>query len=79
MSMLNHLVAVEVSKTPVAYFTKEANPRLAKRPLKTNGRLANRLSTRPLEPIWISLDKWINNFILHIIMDVITYQCWDQS
>ena len=27
---------------PVASFTKEANPRLAKRPLKTNGRLANR-------------------------------------
>ena len=25
----------------VAYFTKEVNPRLAKRPLKTNGRLAN--------------------------------------
>ena len=28
--------------TPVASFTKEVNPRLAKRPLKTNGRLANR-------------------------------------
>ena len=27
---------------PVAPVTKEANPRLAKRPLKTNGRLANR-------------------------------------
>ena len=27
---------------PVAYFTKEVKPRLAKRPLKTNGRLANR-------------------------------------
>ena len=26
----------------VAFFTKEVNPRLAKRPLKTNGRLANR-------------------------------------
>ena len=26
---------------PVASFTKEVNPRLAKRPLKTNGRLAN--------------------------------------
>ena len=26
---------------PVASFTKEINPRLAKRPLKTNGRLAN--------------------------------------
>ena len=28
--------------TPVASFTKVVNPRLAKRPLKTNGRLANR-------------------------------------
>ena len=28
--------------TPVASFTKEVNPRLAKCPLKTNGRLANR-------------------------------------
>ena len=26
----------------MASFTKEVNPRLAKRPLKTNGRLANR-------------------------------------
>ena len=26
----------------VVTFTKEVNPRLAKRPLKTNGRLANR-------------------------------------
>ena len=26
----------------VASFTKEVNPRLAKRPLKTNGHLANR-------------------------------------
>ena len=30
---------------PVASFTKEVNPQLAKRPLKTNGRLANRLLT----------------------------------
>ena len=29
----------------VAPFTMEVNPRLAKRPLKTNGRLANRGST----------------------------------
>ena len=28
--------------TTVGSFTKEVNPRLAKRPLKTNGRLANR-------------------------------------
>ena len=31
--------------TPVASFTKEVNPRLAKRPLKTVGRLANRRLT----------------------------------
>ena len=31
--------------TSVASFTKEVNPRLAKRPLKTNGRLANRWLT----------------------------------
>ena len=30
---------------PVACFTKEVNPRLAKRPLVSNGRLANRGST----------------------------------
>ena len=30
-----------VKGTPVASFTKEVNPRLAKRPLETNGRLAN--------------------------------------
>ena len=29
------------SLSPVASFTKEVNPRLAKHPLKTNGRLAN--------------------------------------
>ena len=30
-----------ILQTPVASFTKEVNPWLAKRPLKTNGRLAN--------------------------------------
>ena len=28
--------------TPVVFFAKEVNPRLPKRPWKTNGRLANR-------------------------------------
>ena len=32
----------ETRKTPVTSFAKEFNPRLAKRPLKTNGRLAKR-------------------------------------
>ena len=32
-------------QTPVASFTEEINPQLAKRPLKINGRLANRRST----------------------------------
>ena len=31
-----------ICTTPVASFTKEVNPRLAKRPLVFNGRLANR-------------------------------------
>ena len=29
------------TEPPMAHFAKEVNPRLAKRPLKTNGRLAN--------------------------------------
>ena len=44
-----HYVGIELTmfwlrqhhQLPVASFTKEVNPRLAKRPLKTNGRLAN--------------------------------------
>ena len=41
----------------VASFTKEGNPRLAKRTLKTNGRLANRGLT-PLESLLLT---WINS------------------
>ena len=37
---LNHLVSWGTGSS-VACFTKEVNPQLAKRPLKTNGRLAN--------------------------------------
>ena len=33
---------VLICEPPVASFSKENNPRLAKRPVKTNGRLANR-------------------------------------
>ena len=33
--------SVELLGTPVVSFTNKVNPRLAKRPLKTNGRLAN--------------------------------------
>ena len=43
MSNQNH-TKISLSRTaqlPVASFTKEVNPWLAKRPLKTNGRLAN--------------------------------------
>ena len=36
------LVKSPLKLRPVASFTKEVNPRLAKRLLKTNGRLANR-------------------------------------
>ena len=35
------LVLCHFMLSPVASFTKEVNPRLAKRPLKINGRLAN--------------------------------------
>ena len=38
------LVQIMAWRRPVASFTKEVNWRLAKRPLKTNGRLANRQS-----------------------------------
>ena len=38
----------------VASFTKEVNPRLAKRPLKTNGRLANRGSTSLVKEATVS-------------------------
>ena len=47
-------------QTSVASFTKEVNPRLAKRPLKTNGRLANRSSPTLLLPTgWVTLGGWI--------------------
>ena len=36
-------------KWPVDSFTKEINPRLAKRPLETNGRLANVVLTSLLK------------------------------
>ena len=38
---LNHVSKSGPSWQTVASFTKEVNPRLAKRPLKINGRLAN--------------------------------------
>ena len=42
-----HLYLVFLSQIPVASFTKEVNLRLAKRPVKTNGCLAN-LKITPL-------------------------------
>ena len=36
------MAKLKTAVTPVASFTKEVNLRLAKRPLKTNGRFANR-------------------------------------
>ena len=38
---LHHVTITAVFIGSVACFTKKVNPRLAKRPLKTNGRLAN--------------------------------------
>ena len=40
--IIDHIFTRILPKLPVASITKEVNPRLAKRPLKTNGRLANR-------------------------------------
>ena len=48
------------SVSPVASFTKEFNPRLAKRPLKTNGRLANRGLTSLVKEATGSLVKHIS-------------------
>ena len=39
---------------PVASFTKEVNPRLAKRPLKINGRLANHRLTSLVKEATVS-------------------------
>ena len=44
--------------TPVASFTKEVNPRLAKRPLKTNGHLANRGLTSLVKEATGHLQVW---------------------
>ena len=41
---LNYMLS-PFSQLPVASFNKEVNPGLAKRPLETNGRLANRKLT----------------------------------
>ena len=40
-----YIFVLEIAICTVASFTKEVNPWLAKRPLKTNGRLANRRLT----------------------------------
>ena len=45
--------------TPAASFDKEFNPRLAKRPLKTNGRLANRgLTSLTKEATEVHVLEW---------------------
>ena len=46
--------------TPVAYFTKAVNPRLAKRLFKTNGRSANRGLTA---------------LVYHAYLDIFIYVC----
>ena len=45
MENTHTLFSVGCNNPPAASFTKEANRRLAKRLLKTNGRLANRQLT----------------------------------
>ena len=51
------------SLTPVASFTKEVNPRLAKRPLVFNGRLANRRLTSLVKEATVRFEcnfRWVN-------------------
>ena len=51
---------------PVASFTKEVNPRLAKSPLKTNGRLADPELTSVLlvkEAIGVRTSPWCDKYI----------------
>ena len=43
---------------PVASFIKEVNPQLAKRPLKTNGRLINRALTSLSKEATVEYTKW---------------------
>ena len=50
-----------LQQTPLSSFTKEVSPRLAKRPLKTNGRLANLVLTSLVKsPLLISLKVMID-------------------
>ena len=52
---------------PVASFSKEAKPRLAERPLKTNGRLANRGTTSLVkEATGINVNpRFVSRFPIH--------------
>ena len=56
-SVLNHI------HTPVASFTKKVHPRLAKHPLKTNGRLANLKLTYSVKKAagYVNMDQWIES------------------
>ena len=47
---------------PVAPLTKEVNPRLAKRQLKTNGSLANLELTSIVKEAKVLMLQWINAF-----------------
>ena len=52
------------ASTPVASFTKEVNLRLAKRPLKTNRRLANRGLTSLVKEATDGLNTAVAAFLI---------------
>ena len=62
--------------TPVASFTKEVNQRLAKRPLKTNGRLANRGLTSLVKEATGGL-TW--SYLMEVAPHSPLQNCWSQA
>ena len=78
-----------VKWVPVASFTKEVHPLLAKRPLKghpyaeAQGRLISQNSdVAQIINKFVKRDVFtlmFYNFIAHFITNVITYPCWDKT
>ena len=79
MSLVSWLLP-RAQQSPVASFTKEVNLRLAKRPLKTNGRLANRRLTSLVKEatgklsgehvIWTTVKSYLS------ALELIFIRCW---
>ena len=62
--MTQHTTENMQASTPVASFTKEVNPRLAKLPLKTNRRLANRGLTSLVKEATDGLNTAVAAFLI---------------